>query len=153
MDVREDLELRGDADVVAVVGLGWSIIAATLIAGHFGVWRRLISTLGLGSWVGRVRFRELLPFVGWFVLFAAFDVTIQGMASRAFRNRSWTWSKRDCISACQEGSGSGCGNASRFDAKLSRISSASSAREYSLTSWIRPVSRKYSSSSWYAPIS
>jgi hypothetical protein len=59
-------------------------VATSLIAGHFGVWRRLISTLGLGTWVGRVRLREVLPFVAWFVLFAVFDVTIQGLASRSF---------------------------------------------------------------------
>ena len=28
--------------------------------------------------------RQLLPFVGWFVLFAIFDVAIQGAASRSF---------------------------------------------------------------------
>jgi hypothetical protein len=28
--------------------------------------------------------RQLLPFVGWFIVFAFFDVLIQGLASRAF---------------------------------------------------------------------
>ena len=45
---------------------------------------KVISSFGLRTWVGRVRFRELLPFVAWFVLFAIFDVAIQGAASRAF---------------------------------------------------------------------
>jgi hypothetical protein len=73
-----------NADVATAVGLGWTLVAASFIAGQFGVWRRLMSTLGLTTWIGRVRFRELLPFVGWFVLFAIFDVTIQGLASRSF---------------------------------------------------------------------
>jgi len=71
-------------DVVGAVAIGWSIVAGSLIAGQFGVWRRLISTLGLSTWVGTVSLRQLLPFVGWFVLFAIFDVAIQGAASRSF---------------------------------------------------------------------
>ena len=71
-------------DVATGVAVGWSVVAASLIAGQFGVWRRLISTLGLSTWVGRVSLRELLPFLGWFVLFAIFDVAIQGAASRSF---------------------------------------------------------------------
>ena len=76
--------MAGNVDVVTAVGMGWTLAAAIVIAGRLGVWRRLLSSLGLGSWVGRVRFREVLPFVGWFVLFAIFDVAIQGYASRAF---------------------------------------------------------------------
>jgi hypothetical protein len=71
-------------DVVSAVAVGWSIVAAGLIAGQFGVWRRLISTFGLSTWVGSVSARQLLPFMGWFVLFAIFDVAIQGAASRSF---------------------------------------------------------------------
>jgi hypothetical protein len=73
-----------NTDVATGAALGWTVVAGSLIAGHFGLWRRLISSLGLATWFGRVRFREILPFVGWFVLFAIFDVLIQGLASRSF---------------------------------------------------------------------
>ena len=70
--------------VLAVVAIGWSIGGACLIAGRFGVWTRLVQKTGLGPWLDRVSFRQLLPFFGWFALFAVFDVLIQGLATRAF---------------------------------------------------------------------
>ncbi len=70
--------------VLSVVVIGWTIGAACLIAGRFGVWRRIVQRTGLGPWLDQVSFRQLLPFIGWFALFAVFDVLIQGLATRAF---------------------------------------------------------------------
>jgi hypothetical protein len=75
---------EGNRDVVAVVAFGWLGVAAVAVAQRVGFWRRLFRNSGLTAWIERVRTRDLLPFVGWFVVFAFFDVLIQGLASRAF---------------------------------------------------------------------
>ena len=71
-------------DVVATVTLGWSIVGAILLAGRYGFWRRALSRINFGTSGRGVSFRQLLPFFSWFMCFAAFDVLIQGSASRAF---------------------------------------------------------------------
>lgn len=71
-------------EVVGTVFFGWSIVLAIALASRLGVWRRLIDRVGLGKWWASVTLRELLPFLAMFVGFAAFDVLIQGLASRAF---------------------------------------------------------------------
>jgi hypothetical protein len=71
-------------DVVGVVIFGWSLVALVWLAHHLGFWRRLLQPTGLTRWAEGVTLRQLLPFLGWFVIFAAFDVAIQGAASRAF---------------------------------------------------------------------
>jgi hypothetical protein len=71
-------------DVVATVLFGWSIVLAIAVASRLGLWRRLLDRFGLGRWWASVRLRELLPFAVMFIGFAAFDVLIQGLASRAF---------------------------------------------------------------------
>jgi hypothetical protein len=70
--------------VTGVVLVGWTIAGASAVAARLGVWRRVFRWAGLGAWFDRVQPRQLLPFVGWFVLFAVADVVIQGFASRAF---------------------------------------------------------------------
>jgi hypothetical protein len=49
-----------------------------------GLWERRIASTRFGAWTRNINFRSILPFIGWFALLAAFDVTIQGLASRAF---------------------------------------------------------------------
>lgn len=71
-------------DVVAVVALGWTIVALAGLAGRYGFWERALSRINFGVRGQGVSFRQLLPFFGWFALFAVFDVIIQGSASRAF---------------------------------------------------------------------
>lgn len=68
---------------VAVV-IGWVLVVAVIVALRLGWWHALLRSSGLLSWVERVDPRRLLPFFGWFCLFALFDVLIQGLASRAF---------------------------------------------------------------------
>lgn len=72
------------AGVTLTVAVGWVVALAALAAGRFGLWKRWSESFGLGPWLGEITLRRLLPFMGWFALFAAFDVTIQGLASRAF---------------------------------------------------------------------
>jgi hypothetical protein len=74
----------GNRDVSALVFVGWSLVAGVVLTGRLGVWRRLLAQAGLAGWFDRVETRALLPFLGWFALFAAADVAIQGAASRAF---------------------------------------------------------------------
>ena len=71
-------------DVALAVTGGWSVVAAVSLA----LWsaplrRRPLVARALG-WLDGVNARALLPFFGWFAALAAFDVLIQGIASRAF---------------------------------------------------------------------
>ena len=78
-------------DVVIAVAAGWTAFAVNLLAIRVGWWRGLLSRPPLRALVANFSWRALLPFLVWFVLFAAFDVVIQGLASRAFGVPiSWT---------------------------------------------------------------
>lgn len=70
--------------VLTAVGIGWALVGAVIVAVRLGWWKRLLRSSGLLAWVERVKPRQLLPFFGWFCLFAVFDVVIQGAASWAF---------------------------------------------------------------------
>ncbi|MEE8580028.1 MAG: hypothetical protein V3T33_00430, partial [Myxococcota bacterium] len=74
----------GNLDVVALILAGWGGVAVIALAVRLGWWHRLLEILGVARQLGQLRARQLLPFVGWFILFAAFDVLIQGSATRAF---------------------------------------------------------------------
>ena len=71
-------------DVAVLVVFGWLAVGAIVVAQRLGLWQRVLGGTGLTAWTERVDARQLLPFVGWFALFALFDVIIQGAASRAF---------------------------------------------------------------------
>jgi hypothetical protein len=71
-------------DVVIAVGAGWTAFVASLLAIRLGWWRRLLSQPPMRALAENLSWRALLPFLVWFALFAAFDVLIQGLASRAF---------------------------------------------------------------------
>ena len=72
--------------IAGVVVFGWFIIAAFVIARQLGAVDRLYRLFRLEWLSNRVAFRDLLPYLGVFAAFAAADVLIQGMASRAFGN-------------------------------------------------------------------
>jgi hypothetical protein len=74
----------GNRDILVAVGISWSLIAAVIIAMRTGLWERRIASTRFGAWTRNISFRAMLPFIGWFALLAAFDVAIQGLASRAF---------------------------------------------------------------------
>jgi hypothetical protein len=76
--------LGDNTSVVVAVLFGWSTVLAIVVASRLGVWQRLLDRLGLGRWWASVTLRELMPFLLMFIGFAAFDVLIQGLASRAF---------------------------------------------------------------------
>lgn len=76
--------LAANLDVAGVAALGWLIVALIGLAARYGFWRRVLSRIDFGVGGRGVSFRQLLPFFGWFGLFAIFDVFIQGSASRAF---------------------------------------------------------------------
>lgn len=71
-------------DLLVAVAISWSLIATTVVAMRTGLWERRIASTRFGAWTRNISFRAMLPFVGWFTLLAAFDVIIQGLASRAF---------------------------------------------------------------------
>jgi hypothetical protein len=71
-------------DILIAVSISWSLIACTVFAVRTGLWERRIASTRFGAWTRNINFRSILPFIGWFALLAAFDVTIQGLASRAF---------------------------------------------------------------------
>jgi len=71
-------------DVVSAVAFGWTIVAGIVTASRIGLWQRLVERLGLGKWWAGLAFRELIPFLGMFVAFAALDVLVQYLATHAF---------------------------------------------------------------------
>ncbi len=71
-------------DVAFAAGIGWLAVIACVAAGRMGYWERFLRRIGRESWIGRATLARLLPLFGCFAAFAAFDVAIQGLASRAF---------------------------------------------------------------------
>ncbi len=74
----------GNRDVTIAVGIGWTTVATCLVGARYGRWPGFLRRIGVESWEGRLSARKLAPIIGWFAVFAAFDVLIQGLASRAF---------------------------------------------------------------------
>lgn len=72
--------------ISGVVAFGWLIVAAFLVARQLGAVDRFYRFFRIEWLSDRVRFRDLLPYLGVFAAFAVADVFIQGMASRAFGN-------------------------------------------------------------------
>ena len=72
--------------ITSVVIFGWGVIAVFVIARQLGAVDRLYKLLRIEWLTDRVGFRDLIPYLGIFVAFAAADVLIQGLASRAFGN-------------------------------------------------------------------
>ncbi len=71
-------------DVVITAAVGWTIVALGGLALRAPPLRRNPIGARMVGWLEGVRVRQLLPFFGWFAALAAFDVVIQGLASRAF---------------------------------------------------------------------
>ncbi len=78
---RDRVQFSGLASAVV---FGWSIVAAYALARRVGATDRLYRLLRLDWLDGRVRAPDLVPYVWVFAGFAAADVAIQGLASRAF---------------------------------------------------------------------
>lgn len=75
---------RANGDVLAGVLGGWALVAlGALFLRSATIRRHPVGARAVG-WLEGVRIRSLLPFFGWFAALAAFDVVIQGLASRAF---------------------------------------------------------------------
>jgi hypothetical protein len=72
--------------ITGIVIFGWLILATFVIARQLGVVDRLYRLFRIEWLSDRVSFRDLVPYIGVFACFAAADVLIQGMASRAFGN-------------------------------------------------------------------
>lgn len=73
-----------NADVAVGAVIGWTAVLVSLAAGRLGYWKRFLQRVGLGGWSAKATPRRMLPIIGWFAVFAAFDVLVQGLASRAF---------------------------------------------------------------------
>jgi hypothetical protein len=76
--------IGANRDVATIASLGWAAVLGTWALVRFGPWQRWISSRSLIKWLRNFELKALLPFMGWFALFAVFDVAIQGLASRAF---------------------------------------------------------------------
>jgi hypothetical protein len=80
--------LRGgpaaNRDILVAVSISWTLLACIFVAMRTGLWERKVASTRFGAWTRNLSFRTMAPFVGWFALLAAFDVMIQGLASRAF---------------------------------------------------------------------
>lgn len=75
---------EANRDVILTCVIGWSCV---VVGGLLLAWSPSARIPGLSRvarWLEQVPPRRLLPFFGWFAGLAAFDVVIQGIASRAF---------------------------------------------------------------------
>ncbi|MBJ22936.1 MAG: hypothetical protein CL933_26295 [Deltaproteobacteria bacterium] len=72
--------------VAGVVVFGWTLVMSFAVARRLGAVDRLYALLHLDWLEGRVNLRDLVPYLWIFAGFAAADVLIQGMATRAFGN-------------------------------------------------------------------
>jgi hypothetical protein len=83
-------DLAENRDVGLLVLISWGAVAAAVFAIRRGYVQRLLRDAGAGEWLESVTWRKLMPIVGFFALFAVFDIIIQGAASRAFGTEiSW----------------------------------------------------------------
>ena len=71
-------------DVALTALVGWSLVAVGALLLRAARLRRHPLVARAVGWLEGVRARDLLPFFGCFAALAAFDVLIQGFASRAF---------------------------------------------------------------------
>ncbi len=71
-------------DVVIAACIGWLAFLVGTLALRLGWWQGLLDKAPIRTLAQNFSLRAMLPFLGWFCLLAAFDVWIQGLASRAF---------------------------------------------------------------------
>lgn len=71
-------------DVTVAVVVSWCMLGWLAWASKRGALQRLLAPIGLEALVGRVKLRDWIPYIGYFVLFGIFDVVVQGVASRVF---------------------------------------------------------------------
>ncbi len=78
--------LRGPDNgvVFLTAGLGWALVGASAIGLRLAPAARIPGLSRIVHWLQQVRVGQLAPFFVCFALLAAFDVLIQGAASRAF---------------------------------------------------------------------
>jgi hypothetical protein len=80
--------LEGDTgtnrDVFLGMVIGWGVFLAVWVARRYGVFRRMMQSAGLEDLSLRLTLRSFGPYLLAFVGLMAFDVLIQGMATRAF---------------------------------------------------------------------
>jgi len=80
---------RGQVQFLAMAGavsFGWALVGSFMIARRLGAVDRLYTILRLDALKDRVELRDLVPYFWVFATFAAADIAIQGMATRAFGN-------------------------------------------------------------------
>jgi hypothetical protein len=76
--------LGANLDVAGTVTVCWLLVGFCWLAIRLGYLERLLANADMGGWLTHVTPRSLFPFLGYFALFAVFDIFIQGLASRAF---------------------------------------------------------------------
>lgn len=76
--------LANNRDVASFVFVGWSSVIGVMLLWRYGPFQSWFGKSALMRWLEGLTFRALLPLLFWFALFSAFDVLIQGLASRAF---------------------------------------------------------------------
>lgn len=70
--------------IMVTAGLGWGLVGASALALRLKPVARLPGLQRIVQWLEQVQVARLLPFFATFIALAAFDVLIQGLASRAF---------------------------------------------------------------------
>jgi len=76
--------IAANRDVFLTAVIGWSLVAAVSLLLRGRALRKNEMGERAVQWLDGVRARDFLPFLACFAALGAFDVTIQGLASRAF---------------------------------------------------------------------
>lgn len=76
--------IAANRDVAVAVAVGWSTVGVVVLLVRFGPSLRFVAHSSFGRRLAGVRFRPLLPFLGFFALLASADVVFQRLTSSSF---------------------------------------------------------------------
>ncbi len=76
--------IAANRDVAGAVAVGWSAVTVVVLLVRFGPSLRFVAHSSFGQRLAGVRFRRLLPFLGFFVLLASADIVLQRATSSSF---------------------------------------------------------------------
>lgn len=76
--------LLANRDVMITIGIGWAVVISVFVSVRFLRTTRFGLLSRIREGLRTINLRDFTPMLYWFLVLAAFDVFIQGMATRAF---------------------------------------------------------------------